>query len=278
MVLLSHPLAALYAGLGSAVLWATREHSPRMLLAPLITVAIGALWFGPMILRHGPDALLAGAMSRSIDPVENAIALVAQSLNPPNLAFTIGAVGVVVAGFRRRWDLLPWFAVTAFGAAVVDRWVVIPLSVLAGLAVDSVVERLPRMRSVALIAVASIVTVLGVALADAPTAVPAEQRALMDWARDQTPGDAEFALIGWSFDSGTVDWFPPLSHRRNVTTWQGTEWVADGSSRREAEDVLACRDVTCVPDVDYVVLRPGCCDLVNQLTEVRTRVYRIPTR
>ena len=247
LVLLSHPLAAFYAGLGSAVLWATRERSPRMLLAPLITAAFGALWFGPMILRHGPDALFAGAASRSIDLLENAIALLAQSLNPPNLAFTIGAVGVVVAGLRRRWDLLAWFAVTTVGAAVVDRWVVIPLSVLAGLAVDSAMERLPRMRAVAFLAVASVAAVLGVALADAPTVVPAEQRAIMDWARDQTPGDAEFALIGYSFDSGTVDWFPPLSHRRNVTTWQGTEWVADGSSRAAAEEVLACRDADMRP-------------------------------
>ena len=153
LTLLIHPIAAFYAVIASATLWLTRDRQPRMLLAIPIAVAIGAVWFGPMIARHGLDPLLAGIGSRDIDPLDNAVLLIAETINPPNLAFTIGAVGLVVAIVRRRWDLVAWLAVTAFGAAVVDRWVAIPLAVLAGFAVDAALEHPRRLASVALFAV-----------------------------------------------------------------------------------------------------------------------------
>jgi hypothetical protein len=248
-----------------------------MLVAPLITLVVGAVWFAPMVVRHGVGVLVAGAGSRMIDLPDNAIALLAQSLNPPNLAFTIGAVGIVIAWEHQRWDLLAWFMVSAFGAAVVDRWAVIPLAVLAGLAVDAAIDELPRLRAFALVTVSVIVAVLGVALAEGPVAVSTDERAVMDWARNNTNADATFALIGYSFDSGTIDWFPPISQRRNASTWQGTEWKADGYTRAEAEAVLACRELNCVPDVDYVVLRDGCCEeLAAMLRVVRPGVFEEP--
>ena len=63
--------------------------------------------------------------------------LLAETINPPNLAFVFGFVGAAIALQRRRWDLVAWLVVSAFGAAVVDRWAVIPLAVMAGLAVDA---------------------------------------------------------------------------------------------------------------------------------------------
>ena len=72
-----------------------------------------------------------------------------------------------------------------------------------------------------------------------------------------------------------VDWFPALSQRHNVTTWQGTEWIADGYTRPQAVEIGSCRELACVPDVDFVVLRPGCCEeLAAELALVRTGVYR----
>ena len=149
LTLLTHPIAAAYVVVGSAVLWATRGADRRMLWSPLIALAIGALWFVPMIIRHGLDPLLAGLGSRDVDILDNAVLLLAETINPPNLAFVLGFVGAAVALQRRRWDLVIWLVVSAFGAAVVDRWVAIPLAVLAGLAVDAALVEPARLRSVA---------------------------------------------------------------------------------------------------------------------------------
>lgn len=276
LVILTHPIAAFYGGLGSAALWTTRGAPPRMLLAPLVSIALGAAWFGPMILRHGPGALLQSAGSRSIDLAENAFTILAAGLNPPNVAYIIGAVGVVVAFRMRRWDLLVWLGVTALGGAVLDRWVVIPLAVLAGLALDAALDRTASMRSVAMFGVATATAITGVLLTNPIQPVSPEDREVMDWAATSTDLDAVFAEVGYPVDGGMVDWFPALSDRRSVTTWQGTEWIAGGYRGQEAEAFIDCRAVECLPPADYYVLRPGCCaELEASMTLVRPRVYRM---
>lgn len=277
LTLLTHPIAAFYAVIASATLWATRGPKPRMLLAVPIALAIGAAWFGPMIARHGLDPLLAGVGSRDIDPLDNAVLLVAETINPPNLAFTIGAVGLVVAVLRRRWDLVAWLAVTAFGAAVVDRWVVIPLAVLAGLAVDAALEQPRRLASVALFTVVAVTAVTGLLLADRPEPLTGEQREIMEWAAAETPAGSTFAVIGYSVERGFVEWFPALSGRENVTTWQGSEWVPGGEERRQLSiESAGCLTPACLPEADYYVVRPGCCpELDGDLAPVRLGVTRL---
>ena len=146
LVILAHPIAAFYTGLSAAVLWATRGAKPvRMIYAPFISLAHRRhlvrpddrpSWLGDparRVRRRARSTWSRTSWRSSGVPI-----------NPPNLAFTIGAVGIVVAASRRRWDLLAWLAVTALGAAVVDRWAVIPLAVLAGLAVDAALDELPQ--------------------------------------------------------------------------------------------------------------------------------------
>jgi hypothetical protein len=133
------------------------------------------------------------------------------------------------------------------------------------------------MRSVALIAVAAVVTVMGVVVPTGLTPLAADGRAVMDWAREETPPDATFAVIGYPADLGMVEWFPAIGERHNVTAWQGTEWVAGGFRREEATAASSCREISCLPEADYYVLRPGCCpELVEQLEPVRDQVYTRP--
>ena len=274
LVILTHPIAAFYGGLGSIALWATRGADRRMLLAPVIALLIGAAWFGPMVARHGLDSILGLGGSRAIDLGDNAFTLLAATLNPPNLAFVIGAVGVIVALRRRRWDLIAWLGTTLVGGAVIDRWAVIPLAVMAGLAVDAALEHPTRMRSVALLGVAAAVAVTGVIFSGPPQPLTADEREVMAWAAAETDADATFAQIGYPVDGGVVDWFPALSGRESVTTWQGTEWIAGGYRGQEAEAFIDCRELDCLPDADYYMLRPGCCDeLEASLTRVHSNVF-----
>ena len=280
LTLLTHPIAAAYVVFGSAGLWATRGADRRMLWSPLIALAIGATWFVPMILRHGLDPMLAGLGSRDIDIVDNAVLLLAETINPPNFAFVLGFVGAAVAIHRRRWDLVAWLVVSALGAAVVDRWVAIPLAVLAGLAVDAALLQPARLRSVATVAGAAITAVTGVVLSGGPETVTAQQRATMEWAAAQTPEDATFAVIGYATDRGVVEWFPALAQRESVTTWQGSEWVPGGGDRRLlGAEAAACKIAECLPEADYYVLRSGCCSqLSSELTRLHTAVFTLDRR
>lgn len=274
LVIMAHPIAAFYGGLACLALWATRGAPRRMLLAPVVALVMGAAWFGPMIARHGADALLQSGSSRPLDLVENLVTVAGATLNPPNLAFVVGLVGVVVAARQRRWDLLAWLGVTMLGGAVLDRWVVIPLAVLAGLAVDAALAQPTRLRSVALLGVATAVSLTGVLLAGSPGPPGAQEREIMAWASAETETDATFAIIGYSFDGGVVDWFPAISDRRSVTTWQGTEWIGGGYRGAEAKAWMECRSLSCLPNADYYVLRPDCCpELAVELREVRPGVY-----
>jgi hypothetical protein len=275
LTLLTHPIAAFYTLLSGLALWATRGSPRRMLVAPLLAALVAATWFVPMAFRHGLDTLFAGAGSREVDLVDTAITLVAEAVNPPNLAFTVGAVGIVIATIRRRWDLLAWLAVTALGVAVVDRWLAIPFAVLAGLAVDAALEQPRRLPSVALVAVAAVTAVTGVLLAPPNESLTADEREVAVWASSETPPGAVFAVIGYPADRGMVDWFPALSERENISTWQGTEWIPGGFRRDEATAISNCRTPDCLPSqADYYVLRPDCCpDLLPGMKPVRSGVF-----
>jgi hypothetical protein len=278
LTLLIHPIAAFYAALSCGVLWATRGAQPRMLLAMPVAALIGLAWFAPMVARHGIETVLGASASRDFDVLDNLVVVFASILNPPNLAFSIGIVGLGIAAVRRRWDLLAWVAVTFLGVAVLDRWLVIPFAVLAGVAVDAALERPRRLASVALLSVTVVVAVTGVLLTDPHEAASAEEREVMARARSETEPDAIFAVIGYNTDAGMVEWFPALSERRNLTTWQGTEWIP-GDQISDAMAAAECDEPGCLPDADYYVLRPGCCpEIADSLRQVGPQTFVMADR
>ena len=100
----------------------------------------------------------------------------------------------------------------------------------------------------------------------------------MAWASSETPTDAVFAVIGYPADRGVVDWFPAVSGRENLTTWQGTEWIRSGFRREEATAVANCRTPDCLPYADYYVLRPQCCPEIEETVEsVEPNTFRATT-
>ncbi len=239
-VLLTHPLAVAYTATGAAALWVTRGAPRSMLFAPFIALAIGAAWFVPMTIRHGVEPLVSGLGSRGgLDPIGSLVLLSRVVLYPPNLAGILGLVGAVLAWQRRRWDLLAWLAVTALGVGKSGRWTIIPLAILAGNAIDIGLERLPRRPASALAGVAVAIAIVGVLLARPEHTLTPDERATMQWVRDETPPGTTVAVIGYPASGAVVEWFPALAGRRNATTAQGTEWVADGDRWDEASATWA---------------------------------------
>ena len=78
----------------------------------------------------------------------------------------------------------------------------------------------------------------------------------MQWVRDETPPGTTVAVIGYPPSGAVVEWFPALAGRRNATTAQGTEWVADGDRWDEASANVGCRSPGCLPEAHLYVLRP----------------------
>ena len=85
-----------------------------------------------------------------------------------------------------------------------------------------------------------------------------EQRAAMDWVKENTPKSAKFVILtnrpdwGWSSDN-TSEWFPALAERKSITTPQGAEWIS-GSFTQKANFYLetkACfnKDLACLQEV-----------------------------
>jgi hypothetical protein len=277
LTLLTHPLAALYAGLGSAALWATRSRELSMLVAPALALGIGLLWFGPMAARHGIEPLLSGLASRGDPDIGNAAILLARlALYPPTVAVAAGLVGAAIAFRARRWDLLVWLGVTALGVGASGRWTIVPLSVLAGLAVAYAVEQWPRPRSVAILAVAAATALTGAISPGIGAPLTTSERATMAWAHGNSGPADTFAVIGYPADGGVVEWFPAIAQRRSVTTAQGSEWLPAGDSWERAWEDVRCRAISCLPEADFYVFQPGCCtDVERHMREVGPRVFVI---
>jgi hypothetical protein len=138
------------------------------------------------------------------------------------------------------------------------------MAVFAGFALDDALARWPRLSAVALVAIAAVTVGTGILLAPPNETLTADDRELMAWASAETPADATFAVIGYPPDRGFVDWFPALSGRLNLTTWQGSEWVPRGSRRVLATGIAECRASRCLPQSDYYVLSPDCCPYLTQ--------------
>ena len=66
------------------------------------------------------------------------------------------------------------------------------------------------------------------------TPIPTEDVAAMRWIAANTPPEAAFVVVEsepWVEDA-VGEWFPALTHRRNLVVLQGTEWLGKGVYRR----------------------------------------------
>ena len=202
-----------------------------MLVAPLDRLrSSAAIWFVPMVAppRDRPT-VRRRRLARAGPRRERRSRCWRDALNPPNLAFTdrpgrhrhgraTRAAGTSSPGSRSA----------CFGLAVVDRWMVIPL-------------RGPRRarrrrgpRAPAAAAVGRTARGRGGHRGHGVVLAPPERDADRRGARDDgvglngDPARRDFAVIGYPADRGLVEWFPALSGRENLTTWQGTECIRMG--------------------------------------------------
>ena len=83
---------------------------------------------------------------------------------------------------------------------------------------------------------------------DGPSATQAyvdgDEVAAMEWAANNTPPNASFAVVG-----DTAEWFPLFAKRTSVLTYRGAEWLdgeSQGDRMRAIAAVATCDDAACL--------------------------------
>lgn len=175
----------------------------------------------------------------------------------------LGLLGALVSVASGRY-LLPlwWVSIVLLDVRSFATYTSVPVALLAGAAIAEVVAPLvlpkrgapgehgaeergrgllvtfrPYARAVMVFGALLYYTTFGI-VSDNPafaekgamTALPAEQRATMDWIRREMPAESQFLVVPngpWE-TSKAAEWFPVLAERRSVATVQGTEWLPGG--------------------------------------------------
>ena len=212
-------------------------------------LALTAPWWVTLLIRLGPDPILAALQTGDHSPLTLlrllSLDFTADAFFP--LAIGLGLLGLIVS-FRDRRFLIPVWIIAVFllDPRKAPTTVTVPLAMLAAYGLVEAVLPLLRQRgqsafpsrnSPAVYAAVGLVLVVYAPIAAFGSALSATSplhslsegnRAAMVWAGDNTPADARFVIVPtverWGIDA-TAEWFPALSHRASLTTVQGSEWI-----------------------------------------------------
>ncbi|MGQ9684247.1 MAG: hypothetical protein ACUVX9_17085 [Anaerolineae bacterium] len=267
----SHPSMALSAG--GSMICLTLSQRPRLrslgraAVAGLVAILLSAPWWATVIARHGLPTLL-GASGTSLPLTYGLMrfAILAWTNEP---AFPVlgglAVLGILVCLREQRLLLPAWLALLfALDPRHALTTATVPLGMLAAMGIVDALLPLLASRGSAqqpagapLPASRVIVFVLAVALefgaASAATSLngiktlTGEQRTAMAWISQSTPADARFLLIspGEGGIHWTNDWFPTLTGRISVATYQRYEWLGkDAFLKRWPQSELAQRCAT----------------------------------
>lgn len=246
LVALSHLEMTWFFVFSCALLWFSHGRTARTALMTAGAAAVGLAVAAPAVLTtltvHGIDPFIAALTTGSPSATNPVLAfLVFRATDEPMFPVIAASalMGVAWCISRREWLLPVW----VLACGILDprgfgNVACVPLALLAGLAVAHVL--LPTLQGskgagwrvalpvLALAGAYAIVNAM-VATPGLLTSLPADERAAMEWVREETPPGAEFLVVthqSWAVDR-TSEWFPVLAERRSVGTVQGTEWVRE---------------------------------------------------
>lgn len=214
-------------------------------------------WVLTVLLQHGMQPFLSAGQTGGKPPSFGNLLVVPLILTDETLPLlmVLWWIGSVVA-LRRRLFLLPlWVA-----AIVLFMWrsyqtqAVIPIALLCGLALDSLLSRLQTthqkndsLPAPLLLPAATIVAGLlfGRSLQTQSNAVlqrlDAKHHAAMQWVKNNTPAQTKFIVLsthrGRWWEDREAEWFPALANRRSVFTVQGTEWLPQNAFKKQSRAV-----------------------------------------
>lgn len=133
----------------------------------------------------------------------------------------------------------------------------------------TVLQNLPAFLFVVLLTYFLTVSI-GAAKRMASLALTEDERATMEWVRENTPPDSKFLLVTNTgqinpMTDAHLEWFPTLAERQSLNTIQGLEWTLGPRFYQYSLDLIAlqtCRDLECIHrwlaqeefQADYILL------------------------
>lgn len=271
LTVLSHPVSAAFLGFSYLVFFAVFDRSPRGFgygaVVAVAGLALVSPWLLTVVSRHGIDVFLQASSTHGglgLKPFQ----LVVFWYNPKFAFPSLWVVFVLVGGcyllVDRSSPLLVWFGLSLL---FFPRRVTMVVGILiAAVGVCRAARATDRLRnrvspSIPFRPATVMVVVLCLYAAgtgsvyaanypgiDGPSATQAyvdgDEVAAMEWAANNTPPNASFAVVG-----DTAEWFPLFAKRTSVLTYRGAEWLdgeSQGDRMRTIAAVATCDDAACL--------------------------------
>jgi 4-amino-4-deoxy-L-arabinose transferase-like glycosyltransferase len=247
MAMLAHPAVG-PSGLASAALLLAFTPSRRGLafagIAGIIAAAVIAPWVAMVVVRYGPGAILAGATAHHTEETLGRLLVVGPSwIGTLDFVLPLALLGLAVVVHRRQWLLPAWLVVLLLIPGGEGRYAAIVWAMLAAAGAVTVAESVRSAGALKLTAgigftwlfVASLLAGYQVFYA-----IPHDIREAIVSAGSHTPPGARFAVFTDEprLEAMLLDWFPTLSGRISVGTYQGLEWT----SVEQSDATLAVND------------------------------------
>lgn len=279
---LSHPEAIVHTVAAAGLLWLTTARNKKAFLSAL-QVAFGVLlctapWWATVLYQHGPTPLLNASQTGFPFLFFAVIPFYFTEETMLTWIAVLGIIGLFAEINRRNYFLPAWVFVSFLVQARSAAWVAnIALVLMAAIALDKII--LPGLAAiknqpaqtnykpaiysnpVARILLGYIFlylmgTTYLYSLAEATVHLSEKDREAMTWVQENTPVNSRFLLLTPGSDYPMRDpiqeWFPSLTERISLTTFQGREWTlgpkfADAfTTYRELQSCATQQEVECI--------------------------------
>jgi hypothetical protein len=254
-------------------------------LIVFLTESLGAMiisspWWISIISVHGIEPYLNALSSGEFLFTEALVKLLvsnitAESLFAASLIFAL--LGLFHQVIRKNWLLPAWFfGVVIFDARGLERSILIPISMLAGIAIDQilipglignsaakpiktrVLQGIVATLILFLLLRGSIISQLfNLSFRNVLEPLSNDQIQAMKWIETNVPMDSRFliltSLVPWELNK-QAEWFPALTGHQSLNTVQGTEWLPGHRFKKQKEfydEINACllKEVGCLEAV-----------------------------
>lgn len=268
--LLAAASVAIASALGSARI---KTFVTSTLIAASVAILLIAPWLAFVLSAHGPNPFLAASASSKweLARLVELLGFLARTV-ATNPFLLLG--GLALLARRRYFWLALLFTVIFVTPRHASTATGLPLSVIAAVGVfaahDLLVRLAPRRIVATVLVVAAVLGLSAFRLyRDLPgyreTAqeLSVSRRSAMAWIAANTP-DAAYALVTpqpWEYDRA-AEWFPTLSAARNLTTVQGSEWLAGGAFAERVVMARALKAARSCPDLVQALRAYGAIDFV----------------
>jgi asparagine N-glycosylation enzyme membrane subunit Stt3 len=261
LAVLAHPAVG-PSGLASAALLLAFNPTRRGLTFLATTAAIAAAvispWLAMVISRYGVGAIVAaGGAHHTEETLGRLLTIGPSGIGTLDFVLPLALLGLALMVNRRQWLLPAWLLLLLVVPGGEGRYAAIVWAMLAATGAVTIAEAVRSAGAIRVTAgigfawlfVASLLGGYGYF-----TAIPSAIRMEMVGAGQGTAPGARFAIVTDDprLEAMMLDWFPALSGRISVGTYQGLEWtsVARSDATVVLNDAIQRGDIP--PSADFV--------------------------